>query len=131
MVFPVLDDIAIELARRSRGTARNAVSNLAWYRDVVQSDGGVPTMELVQMAFEMKGVDRNGLTRTDREYIRRLVDAEEPVGAETLATSLGESVETIEQNVEPFLLREGYFQRTNRGRIATDKARQLFEEIKK
>jgi Holliday junction DNA helicase RuvB len=127
--FELPVDIAEQLARRSRGAARTAVNNLLWYRDVVQGDGGIPTMELLNTAFEMKGVDEHGLTWTDREYLRYLVESEEPVGCETLATALGESVQTLEEAVEPFLLRQGYINRTPRGRLATAKVRQLFQEV--
>jgi Holliday junction DNA helicase RuvB len=77
----------------------------------------------------LKGVDENGLTRTDREYLERLVGSEEPVGAEALATALEESIETVTGTIEPFLLREGYINRTPRGRVATDKARALFQGV--
>ncbi len=126
--FQLPPELAGEIAKRSRGTARTAVANLYWYRDVVQGDGGIPTMELLNSAFEMKGVDEHGMTRTDREYLRHLVASEDPVGCETLASAVGESVETLEEAVEPYLLRQGYIQRTPRGRMATEKGRQLFQE---
>jgi Holliday junction DNA helicase RuvB len=128
LAFALPAELAAEIAKRSRGTARTAVSNLYWVRDVVQGDGDVATAELVRLAFDLKGVDQNGLTRTDREYLERLVGSEEPVGAEALATALGESIETVTGTIEPFLLREGYMTRTPRGRVATDRARALFEE---
>jgi holliday junction DNA helicase RuvB len=127
--FEMDPEIALEIARRSRGTARIAVNNLLWVRDVVQGDGGVPTMELLNLAFDMKGIDARGLTNTDREYLRRLIDADDAVGLETLATALGESVETLTESIEPFLLRQGLINRTQRGRTATEKARALFEEL--
>ena len=126
--FPLPDEITAEIARRSRGTARVAVSNLLWLRDVVQGDGGVATMELLHQAFQMKDIDENGLTRIDREFLRWLVESPEPVGVETMAATLGESVETLTESIEPFLLREGYISRTPRGRVTTEKARQLFQE---
>lgn len=125
--FAIPQDIAHGIARRSRGTARTAINHLMFYRDVVQGDGGVPTMALLDQAFNMRGVDEHGMTRADREYLRRLVDAEEPLGVGTLASALGESVETLEESVEPFLLRAGLISRTPRGRVATAQARKLFE----
>jgi holliday junction DNA helicase RuvB len=89
--FPLPTELATEIAKRARGTARTAVSHLYWVRDVVQGDGGGATADLVKLAFEMKGIDENGLTKVDREYLQRLVDSEEPVGVETLASALGES----------------------------------------
>ena len=127
--FSLPTEQALEIAKRSRGTARTAVSHLYWVRDVVQGDGGIATAELVKLAFDMKGIDPSGLTRTDREYLKRLVDAPEPVGVETLATALGESVETFTESIEPFLIRGGFLTRTPRGRMATDKTRQLFQEV--
>jgi len=114
----VFIELAQAIARRSRGTARIAINHLLWYRDVVQGDGGVATMALLALAFEMKGIDGYGLTKMDRDYLRRLVESGEAVGAETMAMALGESVETLEESIEPFLLREGYIDRTPRGRVA-------------
>lgn len=129
--FSLAPELATEIAKRSRGTARTAVSHLFWVRDVVQGDSGVATPELVRLAFEMKGIDTSGLTRTDREYLERLVESEEPIGVETLASALNESVETLTGSIEPFLLREGFVNRTPRGRTATEKAKELFVEVAK
>jgi Holliday junction DNA helicase RuvB len=127
--FDVPGEVSREIAIRSRGTARTAMSNLMWYRDYVQADGGIATMEALSAAFELKGIDANGMTRTDREYLRRLVESDEPVGIETLASALGESPETLVENIEPFLLRQGFINRTPRGRVATEKAKQLLMEV--
>jgi Holliday junction DNA helicase RuvB len=129
LAFDMPGEVSREIAIRSRGTARTAMSNLMWYRDYVQADGGVATMEALQAAFELKGIDRNGMTRTDREYLRRLIEADEPMGVETLASAIGEGVETLEESVEPFLLRHGYINRTPRGRVATEKATQILMEV--
>ena len=126
--FDMDPGIALEIAKRSRGTARIAINNTLWYRDVVMGDGEVATMELLKVAFEMKGIDENGLTKSDREYLRLLIGSEEAVGAETLATALDESVETVQQGIEPFLIRQGFVTRTPRGRVATEKARVLFQQ---
>jgi Holliday junction DNA helicase RuvB len=127
--FQLPNELAMEIARRARGTARTAVSYLYWVRDVVhQGDGGNATADLVTLAFAMKGIDENGLTKSDREYLRLLIESEEAVGAETLATVLNESVETVQQSIEPFLIRQGFVTRTSRGRTATEKARALLEE---
>ena len=127
--FEMDPEMTMEIAKRSRGTARIAINHLLWFRDVVQGDGGVPTMELLQVAFEMKGIDREGLTQTDREVLHKLIDAGDAVGVETLATAVGESVETLTDSIEPHLLRAGFINRTPRGRIATEKARELFQEV--
>jgi Holliday junction DNA helicase RuvB len=129
LAFDLTEDVAHQISIRSRGTARTAMSNLMWYRDYVQADGGIATMEALQAAFELKGIDGNGMTRTDREYLRRLIEADEPMGVETLASAIGESPETLEESVEPFLLRQGFINRTPRGRIATEKTKQVLMEV--
>ena len=128
LTFDLPVDVAQQIAVRSRGTARMAMTNLMWYRDYVQADGGIATMDALNAAFELKGIDRNGMTRTDRDYLQRLIETEEPVGVETLASALGESPETLEESIEPFLLRQGFINRTPRGRVATEKAKQLLME---
>lgn len=128
LAFPLADDLAGEIAVRSRNTARTAVGNLLWYRDYVAADGGVATREALEAAFHLKGVDASGFTRGDRAYLRCLVENEDPVGLETLAATLGESAETIQEGIEPFLLRQGLIQRTGRGRQATEKGRRVLAE---
>ena len=129
LAFDLTEDVAQQISIRSRGTARTAMSNLMWYRDYVQADGGIATMDALNAAFELKGIDANGMTRSDREYLRRLVVSDEPVGIETLASALGESPETLEESIEPFLLRHGFINRTPRGRVATEKAKQILMEV--
>ena len=129
LAFDVPGEVAHQISIRSRGTARTAMSNLMWYRDYVQADGGIATMDALNAAFELKGIDANGMTRSDREYLRRLVVSDEPVGIETLASALGESPETLEESIEPFLLRHGFINRTPRGRVATEKAKQILMEV--
>lgn len=125
LAFDLTEEVAHQISIRSRSTARTAVTNLMWYRDYVQADGGVATMEALNAAFELKGIDRNGMTRTDREYLRRLIESDEPMGVDTLASALGESPETLEESVEPFLLRQRFINRTPRGRVATERAQEL------
>jgi Holliday junction DNA helicase RuvB len=107
LAFDLPDEVAQQIAVRSRGTARTAA---------------------LEAAFELKGIDRNGMTRTDRDYLQRLIETEEPVGVETLASAIGESVETLEESVEPFLLKQGFINRTPRGRIVTEKGKQILTE---
>jgi holliday junction DNA helicase RuvB len=128
--FELPDDVARRIAECSRNTARIAVGNLAWFRDYVAADGGVPTTEALEAAFQLKGIDANGLTRTDREYLGCLVQNDDAVGLETVAATLSESTETIQESIEPFLLRQGLIQRTARGRLVTDKGRQVLAEVK-
>lgn len=129
--FELPPSIVHEIAVRSRGTARTAISNLMWYRDYVQADGGVATQEALFAAFELKGVDRRGLIRQDRQYLRHLLEStnERALSVDTLASLLGESVETIQVSVEPFLLQQGLITKTQRGRLATEKAKLLAHEL--
>ena len=87
------------------------------YFEGISQAGGVPIMLPLS-------VDKDGLDQVDIEYLKALIKKFNggPVGVETIATSIGEEVTTIEDVVEPFLLQEGYVKRTQRGRIATDKA---------
>ena len=119
-------DVAEEVARRSKGTARIAVSNVHWLRDYSLAHGCRMTAKTAGDAFFMKGIDSNGLTPLDRAYLQRLVASTEAVGVETLAATMGESSETLEQTVEPFLLARGFIEKTPRGRIATAKARSTY-----
>jgi len=93
------------------------------------ADGGVATTEALEAAFRLKGIDANGLTRPDRDYLGCLVQNDDAVGLETVAATLGESTETIQESIEPFLLRQGLIQRTARGRLVTDKGRQVLAEV--
>ena len=127
--FDLGAEAARAIALRSRGTARTAMGNLLWVRDFVMADGGIATMDALGAAFELRGIDQNGMTRTDREYLRRLIEANEPMGVETLASAIAESPETLEESIEPFLLRQGFIQRTPRGRVATEKAKQISMEV--
>jgi Holliday junction DNA helicase RuvB len=126
MNFELTAEAVEEIAARSRSTARIAISNLNWFRDFVTSSDLTPTRETAVEAFELKGIDGTGLTLSDRAYLRRLLESTESIGVESMAAALGESVETLEQSVEPFLMAQGLVMRTPRGRSATEKASALF-----
>jgi holliday junction DNA helicase RuvB len=116
-------DAADEIARRSRGTPRVANRILRRVRDVAQvRHAGEITAEIAAEALELLEVDEQGLERTDRELLQTIVGkfAGGPVGLSTLAVSLGEEPDTIEDVYEPYLLQLGFIQRTPRGRIVTD-----------
>ena len=122
-----IDDDAAELvAARSRGTPRIANRILRRVRDVaeVRHEGAVTTA-VAEEALTQLEVDWAGLERFDRELLRAVVEkfGGGPVGLSTLAVSLGEEAETIEDVYEPFLLQLGFLQRTPRGRMVTDLGR--------
>jgi len=121
----VNDDAAMELATRSRKTPRVANRLFRRVRDFALVDGnGVIDLDITLKALERLHVDVSGLDNIDREYLSSLIEKFNggPVGIETIATSIGEEVTTIEDVVEPYLLQEGFIKRTRSGRIATEKA---------
>jgi Holliday junction DNA helicase RuvB len=123
----VADQAAGEISRRARGTPRVANRILRRVRDVaeVRHDGAV-TMEIAQEALALLEVDGSGLERIDRELLSAIAHkfGGGPVGLSTLAVSLGEEPDTIEDVYEPYLLQLGLIQRTPRGRILTELGRE-------
>ncbi len=116
------DDGAREIARRSRGTPRLALRLLRRVRDFVEVRGeGVISAEAARAGCETFGIDELGLDRIDRRLLELLCVqfSGRPVGITTLAVSLGEEPETVEDAYEPYLLQAGLLQRTPRGRVAT------------
>lgn len=114
-------DAAAEIARRSRGTPRIANRLLRRARDFA-CDAGSRTIDasVVRTACESIGVDSIGLDRTSRRYLEALVARRGmPLGVNALAALLGESRDTIEESVEPYLMRLGFVERTPKGRVAT------------
>ncbi|MEC9091276.1 MAG: Holliday junction branch migration DNA helicase RuvB [Planctomycetota bacterium] len=119
------DDAADELARRSRGTPRITINRLLWVRDYAESkaDGHI-SLEVALQAMQMADIDSLGLDKQDRQYLETLIRAfgGGPAGVEAIAHTMNGSVDTIEEEVEPFLLRINLVVRTPRGRKATAKA---------
>ena len=123
--MPITDDAAMELAKRSRKTPRIANRLFKRVRDFALVSGSKEiTMELTTDSRRRLKVDNDGLDSIDIEYLDALIMKFNggPVGASTIATSIGEEVTTIEDVVEPFLLQEGFIKRTPRGRVATEKS---------
>ena len=118
----IADEAADEIARRARGTPRVANRILRRIRDVAEvRHGGGVTIEVAREALELLEVDGAGLERVDRELLSAVVHkfGGGPVGLSTLAVSLGEEPDTIEDVYEPYLLQLGFLQRTPRGRVIT------------
>ena len=113
---------AEEIARRSRGTPRLANRLLKRVRDFAQVRyNGVITGDVARFALDLLEVDKMGLEQTDRNMLLAMIEKFDggPVGLDTLAASVNEEAETIEDVYEPYLLQLGYIQRTPRGRIVT------------
>jgi holliday junction DNA helicase RuvB len=116
-------DGAAEIARRSRGTPRVANRLLRRVRDFAQvRHDGVISGDIARRGLELFEVDGEGLDRLDIAVLRTVVDkfGGGPVGLTTLAASVGEETDTVEDVVEPYLLQLGFLQRTPRGRVATE-----------
>ncbi|EXJ22337.1 Holliday junction DNA helicase RuvB [Alkalibacterium sp. AK22] len=116
---------AYEIARRSRGTPRVANRLLKRVRDYAEVRGsGVIDKSSAASALDLLRVDSEGLDSVDHKLLDTLITlyGGGPVGLNTLSANIGEEMETIEDMVEPFLLKEGFIQRTSRGRVATPKA---------
>lgn len=114
-----------EIARRARGTARVANRLLARVRDyAVARAGGIITTAVAAAALEVFEIDQLGLDKVDRAILNAIISKFDggPVGLSTLAISVGEETETVEDAYEPFLLQAGLLQRTPRGRVATSAA---------
>ena len=116
---------ALELARRSRGTPRLANRILKRVRDFAQVKyDGMITEEVANIALDLMDVDKMGLDHIDRNILCTMIDKFKggPVGLDTLAAAIGEDAGTIEDVYEPYLIKDGFLNRTPRGRVVTDLA---------
>ena len=116
---------AMEMARRSRGTPRLANRILKRVRDYAQvKHDGIITEEVAMTALDLMDVDRMGLDHIDRNILLTMIQkvGGGPVGLDTLAAAIGEDAGTIEDVYEPYLLKNGFLNRTPRGRVVTDYA---------
>ena len=116
---------ALEISRRSRGTPRIANALLRRVRDFAEIKGnGIIDLAIAKYGLSALNVDESGLDEMDNKILATIIHKFKggPVGISTIATAVGEEAGTIEEVHEPFLIQEGYIQRTARGREATDKA---------
>ena len=124
---PIKDGGALEIARRSRGTPRIANALLRRIRDFAQIKGnGTIDVGIAQYGLEALNVDDSGLDEMDNKILTTIIEKFKggPVGLTTIATAVAEEAGTIEEVHEPFLIMEGFIQRTPRGRSVTEKAYQ-------
>lgn len=116
------DDAAEEIALRSRGTPRKANNWLRWARDYAdaRADGTI-TLDVAHAALKMKGVDARGLEELDRRYLETIITVFSggPAGIQAIAHTMNLPADTLEDEIEPYLLRQGLLQRTPRGRMLT------------
>lgn len=125
----ITKDAATEVARRSRGTPRIANRLLKRIRDISQVRGESEiSLATTDLALEMLQVDDVGLDHIDHKYLKGIMDGFRggPVGLDTIAATIGEEPQTIEDVYEPYLLQIGFIQRTPRGRLVTPKAYRHF-----
>jgi holliday junction DNA helicase RuvB len=119
---PMDEDGGFEIARRSRGTPRIANRLLRRVRDYADVKGkGVITLDIANLALKMLDVDPQGFDIMDRKLLEAVIHRFDggPVGLDNIAASIGEERDTIEDVIEPYLIQQGFLQRTPRGRIAT------------
>ncbi|RUO32831.1 Holliday junction branch migration DNA helicase RuvB [Aliidiomarina sanyensis] len=129
LTMELADDGAREVAARSRGTPRIANRLLRRVRDYAQVKSQGPiTAEVAAAALDMVDVDKAGFDYMDRKLLKAIIEKfmGGPVGLENLAAAIGEEKDTIEDVLEPYLIQQGFIQRTPRGRIATQHAYQHF-----
>ena len=125
MDVPIVEEAALEIARRSRGTPRIANALLRRVRDFAQVKGsGRIERNIACIALEALNIDKYGLDEIDNKLLVTMIDKFNggPVGLTTIATAMSEDAGTIEEVYEPFLIKEGFILRTQRGRIATELA---------
>ena len=123
------DEALIEIAGRSRGTPRIANRVLRRVRDFAQVQN-LKEVKLndAKIFLDSIGIDKNGLENMDRKILKNLIVNYNggPTGGKSLAISINEDIQTIEDVYEPYLIKEGFIERTSRGREATEKAYELF-----
>ena len=118
----ITEEGALALAKCSRGTPRVANRLLRRMRDFAQVNGdGIITLDIVVDGLKRLEIDEYGLEKHDREILRTIITKYNggPVGAETLAISVGEGIDSLEDFYEPYLIQKGFIKRTNRGRVVT------------
>ena len=125
------DKAAVEIATRSRGTPRISNQYVKRVRDFAQVQGsGDIDLEITEIALKSLDVDKNGLNRMDKRILSCIIDkfSGGPVGLTTISTAVAEEAETLEEVIEPFLIQQGYLERTPRGRQVTKKAYDYFKK---
>lgn len=111
----ISEEDLLEIAKRSKGTPRILNARLSWYRNYILSVGS----DSIDTIFETQGIDRFGMDAYDRLYMETLEkNTGNPLGLKSISSMTGIAIETIENSIEPYLVRQGYVIRTQKGRIA-------------
>jgi len=115
------ETILVDIASRSRATPRTANYLLKRCRDLAQLEGGALTEDIVNRTFDLLEIDNRGLHKPDRAILEIIIEKFNggPVGLNTIAAATGEEQATIEDVFEPYLIREGFLERTPKGRVTT------------
>ncbi len=118
-------EASFEIARRSRGTPRIALRLLKRVRDFADVEESNITQKLAKYALDELGINEHGFDELDIRFLTLLADAKKPLGLSTIAAALSEDEDTIEEVIEPFLIANGYIEKTPKGRIATRKSYEI------
>ncbi len=124
--FDIKSDAAAEIAKRSRGTPRIALRLLKRVRDFAEvEDKKIIDKNIAKYALDELGINEYGFDELDIRFLKLLADAKKPLGLSTIAAALSEDENTIEEMIEPFLIANGYIEKTPKGRIATRKTYEI------
>jgi len=124
--YEINDDAAKEIARRSRGTPRIALRLLKRVRDFAEVENKkIIDKNLAKFALDELGINEHGFDELDIRFLTLLTQAKKPLGLSTIAAALSEDEDTIEDMIEPFLIANGYIEKTPKGRVATRKSYEM------
>ncbi len=118
-------EASFEIAKRSRGTPRIALRLLKRVRDFAEVEETHISHNLAKYALDELGINEHGFDELDIRFLTLLADAKKPLGLSTIAAALSEDEDTIEEVIEPFLIANGYIEKTPKGRIATRKSYEI------
>ncbi|WP_096259710.1 Holliday junction branch migration DNA helicase RuvB [Lebetimonas natsushimae] len=120
------NDAAVEIAKRSRGTPRIALRLLKRVRDFAEVENKkVIDKQIADFALDQLGINEYGFDELDIRFLTLLAEAKKPLGLSTISAALSEDVDTIEEVIEPFLIANGYIEKTPKGRMATRKTYEI------
>ncbi|QCT94518.1 Holliday junction branch migration DNA helicase RuvB [Caminibacter mediatlanticus TB-2] len=126
--YEIKNDAAKEIAKRSRGTPRIALRLLKRIRDFAEVENKkIIDLKIAKYGLDELGINEYGFDELDIRFLRLLVEAKKPLGLSTIAAALSEDEDTIEEVIEPFLIANGFIEKTPKGRIATRKSYEVLQ----